>query len=161
VASGLLGPAISCPVGARIAIYLRISRFPAVGNFNALGGAENITINDLTGTDVTQVNQPVELLHKTVRVVDLDIVYREAGLKDVPSVLLLHGFPTSSQMFRKLIAALGLRGFYPAVRLGDKLIASPFPSRRVALEEARDLDRAARQVRGALLRRLATVVDEA
>ena len=25
-------------------------------NFNALGGADTITVNDLTGTDVTQVN---------------------------------------------------------------------------------------------------------
>jgi pimeloyl-ACP methyl ester carboxylesterase len=50
--------------------------------------------------------QTVEVLHKTVKVGDLDIFYREAGPKDAPTVLLLHGFPTSSQMFRKLIPAL-------------------------------------------------------
>ncbi len=50
--------------------------------------------------------QPVEVLHKTVKVGDLDIFYREAGPKDAPTLLLLHGFPTSSQMFRKLIPAL-------------------------------------------------------
>lgn len=44
--------------------------------------------------------------HKTVKVGDLDIFYREAGPKDTPTVLLLHGFPTSSQMFRNLIPAL-------------------------------------------------------
>ncbi|MBY0588376.1 alpha/beta hydrolase [bacterium] len=44
--------------------------------------------------------------HKTVKVGDLDIFYREAGPKDAPVVLLLHGFPTSSQMFRNLIPAL-------------------------------------------------------
>ena len=53
--------------------------------------------------------QPVEVLHKTVKVGDLEIFYREAGPKDAPTVLLLHGFPTSSQMFRKLIPALGDR----------------------------------------------------
>jgi pimeloyl-ACP methyl ester carboxylesterase len=37
---------------------------------------------------------------------DLDIFYREAGPKDAPTLLLLHGFPTSSQMFRNLIPAL-------------------------------------------------------
>ena len=46
------------------------------------------------------------VLHKTVKVGDLDIFYREAGPKDAPVVLLLHGFPTSSQMFRNLIPLL-------------------------------------------------------
>ena len=41
-----------------------------------------------------------------MKVGDLDIFYREAGPKDAPAVLLLHGFPTSSQMFRNLIPAL-------------------------------------------------------
>jgi pimeloyl-ACP methyl ester carboxylesterase len=51
--------------------------------------------------------QPVVVLHKTVKIGDLDIFYREAGSKDAPAILLLHGFPTSSQMFRNLIPALG------------------------------------------------------
>src|SRR6266567_68231 len=34
------------------------------------------------------------------------IFYREAGPKDAPSILLLHGFPTSSHMFRNLIPSL-------------------------------------------------------
>ena len=50
--------------------------------------------------------QPV-VLHKTVKIGDLDIFYRESGPKDAPTILLLHGFPTSSQMFRNLIPALG------------------------------------------------------
>src|SRR4051794_28429302 len=47
-----------------------------------------------------------KVLHKTVKVGDLDIFYREAGPKDASAILLLHGFPTSSQMFRNLIPAL-------------------------------------------------------
>ena len=39
----------------------------------------------------------------------LDIFYREAGPKDAPTVLLLHGFPTSSHMFRDLIPRLADR----------------------------------------------------
>ena len=51
--------------------------------------------------------KPVKVEYKTVKVGDLDIFYREAGPKDAPAILLLHGFPTSSQMFRNLIPALG------------------------------------------------------
>jgi pimeloyl-ACP methyl ester carboxylesterase len=50
--------------------------------------------------------QTPQVLHKTAKVGDLDIFYREAGPKDAPAILLLHGFPTSSQMFRNLIPAL-------------------------------------------------------
>jgi len=39
----------------------------------------------------------------------LKIFYREAGSKDSPTLLLLHGFPTSSHMFRNLIPALADR----------------------------------------------------
>src|ERR1700744_3839201 len=40
---------------------------------------------------------------------DVEVFYREAGPKDAPVVLLLHGYPTSSHMFRRLIPALGDR----------------------------------------------------
>ena len=36
----------------------------------------------------------------------LNIFYREAGPRDAPIVLLLHGFPTSSHQYRGLIARL-------------------------------------------------------
>lgn len=47
--------------------------------------------------------------HRTVEIDGLDIFYREAGPADAPVVLLLHGFPTSSHMFRNLIPALSDR----------------------------------------------------
>jgi alpha/beta hydrolase fold len=47
-----------------------------------------------------------KVTHKTVNVGDLDIFYREAGPDDAPVILLLHGFPTSSHMFRNLIPLL-------------------------------------------------------
>jgi pimeloyl-ACP methyl ester carboxylesterase len=50
--------------------------------------------------------EPPKTVHKTVSVDGLDIFYREAGPKDAPVVLLLHGFPTSSQMYRNLIPKL-------------------------------------------------------
>ena len=39
----------------------------------------------------------------------MKIFYREAGPADAPVVLLLHGFPTSSHMFRNLIPLLADR----------------------------------------------------
>ena len=45
-------------------------------------------------------------LNKTVEVNGVEIFYREAGSKDSPTVLLLHGYPTSSHMFRNLISDL-------------------------------------------------------
>ncbi|MDJ0704046.1 MAG: alpha/beta hydrolase [Leptolyngbyaceae cyanobacterium MO_188.B28] len=49
---------------------------------------------------------PITPLHKTIEIDGLNIFYREAGSKDAPTILLLHGFPTSSHMFRNLIPAL-------------------------------------------------------
>ncbi len=46
------------------------------------------------------------VFHRTIEIDGLDIFYREAGSRDNPTVLLLHGFPTSSHMFRNLIPAL-------------------------------------------------------
>ncbi|MFG0295667.1 MAG: alpha/beta fold hydrolase [Maioricimonas sp. JB045] len=50
-----------------------------------------------------------QVLHRTVTIDGVDIFYREAGSRDAPTVLLLHGFPTSSHMFRNLIPALADR----------------------------------------------------
>jgi pimeloyl-ACP methyl ester carboxylesterase len=47
--------------------------------------------------------------YRTAKVDGIDIFYREAGPRDAPVVLLLHGFPTSSHMFRRLIPALADR----------------------------------------------------
>ena len=47
--------------------------------------------------------------YKTVTVEGLDIFYREAGSPDDPTILLLHGFPTSSHMFRNLVQVLSDR----------------------------------------------------
>jgi pimeloyl-ACP methyl ester carboxylesterase len=52
------------------------------------------------------MTRSTKVIHKTVKVGDLDIFYREAGPNDAPAILLLHGFPTSSHMFRNLIPLL-------------------------------------------------------
>lgn len=44
--------------------------------------------------------------HRTVHIDGLDVFYREAGPEQAPVILLLHGYPTSSHMFRHLLPAL-------------------------------------------------------
>ena len=50
-----------------------------------------------------------EVHHRTATVNGQRVFYREAGPAGAPVVLLLHGFPTSSRMFRHLIPALADR----------------------------------------------------
>lgn len=50
-----------------------------------------------------------EVHHRVISVDGVRIFYREAGPVDAPGVLLLHGFPSSSFMFRNLIPALADR----------------------------------------------------
>jgi pimeloyl-ACP methyl ester carboxylesterase len=50
-----------------------------------------------------------DVAYRTVAVDGIDIFYREAGPADGPTVLLLHGWPTSSHMFRDLIPKLADR----------------------------------------------------
>jgi pimeloyl-ACP methyl ester carboxylesterase len=47
--------------------------------------------------------------HRTAKIDGVNIFYREAGPGEGPAVVLLHGFPTSSHMFRNLIPALADR----------------------------------------------------
>ena len=47
-----------------------------------------------------------DVKYKTVSVEGQEIFYREAGDPNDPTILLLHGFPTSSHMFRELIPEL-------------------------------------------------------
>jgi len=51
----------------------------------------------------------VTLAYRTASVDGLKVFYREAGDPEAPAVLLLHGFPTSSHMYRDLIPALSDR----------------------------------------------------
>jgi len=49
------------------------------------------------------------ITYRTVQVDDVKIFYREAGPADAPPLLLLHGFPSASHMFRDLIPRLADR----------------------------------------------------
>src|SRR3981081_3172321 len=47
--------------------------------------------------------------YRTIQIDGLSIFYREAGPKDAPTLLLLHGLPSSSRMFEPLFARLSDR----------------------------------------------------
>ena len=51
-------------------------------------------------------NNRARLTYNTIKIDGLDIFYREAGDKSKPTILLLHGFPSSSFMFRDLMPLL-------------------------------------------------------
>jgi pimeloyl-ACP methyl ester carboxylesterase len=74
----------------------------------ALAFATLVSLTSLTtmANESDTRNPATQVFHRTVKVDGLDIFYREAGPKDAPTVLLLHGFPTSSHMFRNLMPAL-------------------------------------------------------
>lgn len=47
-----------------------------------------------------------DVFYHTMPIDGIEIFFREAGMKDKPTIVLLHGFPTSSHMFRNLIPEL-------------------------------------------------------
>ena len=89
-------------VAALITAITVLSVGPALSS--AAGGLP-VAAAEPTGTPA----QIDPTLHKTITVDGLQIFYREAGPKGAPTILLLHGFPTSSHMFRNLIPALADR----------------------------------------------------
>ena len=62
---------------------------------------DEVPVNGIKKTQAT--------LYKTVKVNGLNVFYREAGDVNKPTILLLHGYPTSSHMFRNLITDLSVR----------------------------------------------------
>jgi pimeloyl-ACP methyl ester carboxylesterase len=62
-----------------------------------------------TRREGSSVSERHAVAYRTVRVSGLDIFYREAGPQDAPTILLLHGFPSSSHMYRDLIPKLADR----------------------------------------------------
>jgi len=59
--------------------------------------------------DQARTLSPPVIHYRTVNIDGINVFYREAGRADAPVLLLLHGFPTSSHMFRNLIPLLADR----------------------------------------------------
>jgi pimeloyl-ACP methyl ester carboxylesterase len=66
------------------------------------------TAADMTNSTEMAPHRP-QVHYRFAEVQKHGIFYREAGPKDAPAILLLHGFPTSSHMFRNLVPELAER----------------------------------------------------
>jgi len=66
----------------------------------------NLTLLEDRGTLSGQLPR---VFYRTAKVEGLNLFYREAGPVDAPAVVLLHGFPSSSHMYRNLIPVLATR----------------------------------------------------
>jgi pimeloyl-ACP methyl ester carboxylesterase len=75
----------------------------AVAAFAALSSASGVT----RAQTVPSISSTTT--YHTTMVDGLNIFYREAGPKDAPTILLLHGYPSSSRMFATLIPLLADR----------------------------------------------------
>lgn len=53
-----------------------------------------------------------QIINKYADVNGIKVFYREAGERENPHILLLHGFPTSSVMFKSLMAVLSEKSVY-------------------------------------------------
>jgi pimeloyl-ACP methyl ester carboxylesterase len=69
--------------------------------------ADSVPAQAGEGTGPSAVAQPT--FYRTIAVEGVDVFYREAGDPQHPTILLLHGFPSSSHMFRDLIPLLADR----------------------------------------------------
>jgi pimeloyl-ACP methyl ester carboxylesterase len=65
--------------------------------------------NSRAETASTGPSRSAPTFYRTAKVDGLSIFYREAGPADAPTILLLHGFPSSSRMYEPLLARLADR----------------------------------------------------
>lgn len=67
--------------------------------------AKDLTISNESDETRSSSSHNV-VVHDTIEIDGVDIFYREAGPRDAPTLFLLHGYPTSSHMFRNLMRDL-------------------------------------------------------
>jgi hypothetical protein len=73
------------------------------------------------------IAQTTQVHFRSAEIDGVRIAYREAGDPSLPTVLLLHGFPTSSHMFRNLIPELA--GRYHVIAPDLPIIPASAPRR--------------------------------
>ncbi len=78
--------------------------------------------------------------YRTANVDGFKIFYREAGVPDAPKLLLLHGFPSASHMFRDLIPLLADRFHIIAPDLPG-FGNSDLPGRGCTFDKIAEIDR--------------------
>jgi pimeloyl-ACP methyl ester carboxylesterase len=70
--------------------------------------AMSVTVGTTLAANAQKKDQTMEqqVSYRAIQVDGLSIFYREAGPKDAPTILLLHGLPSSSRMFQPLLTRL-------------------------------------------------------
>lgn len=76
---------------------------------NILAQTNSVTIKQNQMVSTTTAYAANNLSFHTVVVNGVNIFYREAGDPALPTIVLLHGFPSSSHMYRNLMSALASR----------------------------------------------------
>lgn len=105
------------PPGLPMDTSLQVSRrnmlLVSVVGAIAAAGTSLVSAAESSHSDASKMNVKYKALddafritYNTQKVGDVEVFYREAGRKDAPVLLLLHGFPTSSHMFRNLMPLL-------------------------------------------------------
>lgn len=83
---------------AALALFVMVEAYqaPATDTVSQVGEGET----------AASAQAPRRVYYRTTEIDGMEIFYREAGSRENPTILLLHGFPTSSHMFRDLMPAL-------------------------------------------------------
>ena len=97
----------------------------------ALAVAAPLSTVPAAATGVTSIAQQSQTAFRSETIDGIKIAYREAGDPSRPTILLLHGFPTSSHMFRNLIPKLAqqyhvIAPDYPGFGASDMPLAKNF-----------------------------------
>ena len=92
------------PIGHKITAMRQLIKRTIVA------AAVGLPIVGLTGIASVAASETSPMVfYRTVKVDGLSVFYREAGRPDAPTLLLLHGFPSSSRMYEPLLTRLSAR----------------------------------------------------
>ena len=95
---------------------------------SALPATADATVVTASPSQKPQSVRPT-IHYRTVEVDGVKIFYREAGPRNAPAILLLHGFPSSSHMFRDLI---------PLLATNYRVVAPDYPGFGYSSQPPRD-----------------------
>src|SRR5258708_18292927 len=99
----------------------------------AVSAAPNFLFAQRSPTKESSSSDASRVTYHIRQVDGLKIFYREAGPKNAPTLVLLHGYPSSSHMFRNLIPALSdkfhlIAPDYPGFGYTDSPSPEQYPS---------------------------------
>jgi len=86
-------------------------------SFPSFSFAQGTNVSAMAAPAAQSAGSP-RVFYRSAKVDGLNIFYREAGPANAPTIVLLHGFPTSSHMFRNLI---------PQLAVSYRVIAPDYP----------------------------------